>query len=76
DNGKPFLKALDVLHNEYKVPVHHIRISGYNSRAQGLVERSHLDLRHVLVKMADGDELKWHRHLYHALWADRVTVRR
>ncbi|VDC04554.1 unnamed protein product [Peniophora sp. CBMAI 1063] len=75
DNGKPFIKALESLHDDFKVPVHHIRISDYNSRANGIVERSHFDLRQSLFKAAHGNENKWHRHLYSVLWADRVTVR-
>ena len=43
DNGAPFVKALGHLEKVYHVK--HIRISGYNSRANGLVERSHFDVR-------------------------------
>ena len=43
DNGAPFVKALGYLLKHYHIT--HIRISGYNSRANGLVERSHFDVR-------------------------------
>ncbi|KDR69124.1 hypothetical protein GALMADRAFT_77818 [Galerina marginata CBS 339.88] len=54
----------------------HVRISGYNSRANGLVERSHFDVRQALFKAADGDQSKWSQSAYSVFWADRVTVRR
>ena len=36
DNGPAFIKALDYLGKRYHI--HHIRISGYNSRTNGIVE--------------------------------------
>ena len=42
DNGAPFVKAMDYLAKQYNIK--HIRILGYNSRANGLVERSHFDV--------------------------------
>ena len=36
DNGSPFLAALAYLESHYQI--RHIRISGYNSRANGIVE--------------------------------------
>jgi hypothetical protein len=44
DNGTPFLKAMDILRDKYHVPISHIQISGYNSRANGIVERAHFDI--------------------------------
>ena len=38
DNSGPFVKALDYSAKRYHI--HHIRISGYNSQANGIVERS------------------------------------
>ena len=43
DNGKPFIATLSYLKKKYHVK--HIRISGYNSRANGIVERLHFDVR-------------------------------
>ena len=54
----------------------HIRISGYNSRANGIVERSHFDVRQALFKACDGDESKWSSVAYSVFWAERVTVRK
>jgi hypothetical protein len=74
DNGAPFVKALTYLAKHYHLT--HIRISGYNSRANGLVERSHFDVRQALYKACDGEEGKWSSTAYSVFWAERVTVRR
>ena len=74
DNGAPFVKALAYLSKHYHIS--HIRISGYNSRANGLVERSHFDVRQALYKACDGDESRWSTTAYSVFWAERVTVRR
>ncbi len=74
DNGAPIISACDHLSKKYKV--HHIRISGYNSQANGLVERSHFDVRQSLYKASEGDETKWARALPTVFWAERVTTRR
>jgi hypothetical protein len=74
DNGAPFVKALTYLAKHYHIT--HIRISGYNSRANGLVERSHFDVRQALFKACDGEESKWSASAYSVFWAERVTVRR
>jgi len=74
DNGAPFVKAIAYLAKRYHI--NHIRISGYNSRANGIVERSHFDVRQALYKAADGDQSKWASVAYSVFWADCVTVRR
>ena len=74
DNGTPFVKALAYLAKHYHFT--HIRISGYNSRANGIVERSHFDVRQALFKACDGDESKWSSVAYSVFWAERVTVRK
>jgi Integrase zinc binding domain/RNase H-like domain found in reverse transcriptase len=74
DNGAPFVKAMDYLSKQYNIK--HIRISGYNSRANGIVERSHFDVRQALFKACDGDQSKWAASAYSVFWAERVTVRR
>ena len=74
DNGAPFVKAIEYLAKRYHI--NHIRISGYNSRANGIVERSHFDVRQALFKAADGDQKKWSTVAYSVFWADRITVRK
>jgi hypothetical protein len=74
DNGPAFLKALKYLEKRYHIK--HIRISGYNSRANGLVERSHFEVREAIFKACDGNESKWSDTAYSVFWAERVTIRR
>jgi hypothetical protein len=74
DNGAPFMKALKYLAKKYHI--RHIRISGYNSRANGIVERLHFDVRQALYKSFDGVQSQWSKGAYSVFWADRVTVRR
>lgn len=74
DNGQPFLKALEYLEKRYHI--HHIRISGYNSRANGVVERPHFDFRQALYKAADGDAARWSQVFHSVLWSERITIRR
>jgi hypothetical protein len=74
DNGPPFIKALEYLARKYHV--RHIRISGYNSRANGLVKRSHFDVQQALYKSVDGVQSKWSKGAYSVFWADRVTIHR
>src|SRR5271168_3652411 len=74
DNGPAFLKALAWLEKHYHIK--HIRISGYNSRANGLVERSHFKVREALFKACDGNESKWSTTASSVFWAERVTIRR
>ena len=74
DNGGAFVKAVEYLAKKYHI--HHIRISGYNSRANGLVERPHFDVRQALYKAVDGDQSKWSKGAYSVFWVDRVTIHR
>ena len=73
DNGKPFVVALGYIEKKYHIK--HIRISGYNSRANGIVEQSHFDVRQALFKTADGEQGKWSQVAYSAFWSERVTPR-
>ena len=74
DNGTPFVAALEWLSEKYNVS--HIRISGYNSRANGIVEVTHQTVRTALIKSGDGDLRGWHERLPYVMWADRITIRR
>ena len=74
DNGSAIVKAVEYLVKKYKIK--HIRISEYNSRANGLIERSHFDVRQALFKAADGDQSKWYTVAPYVFWSERVTVRR
>ena len=52
DNGPAFVQALDVLADQYNI--RHICISPYNSQANGVVERHHLDVREAIIKSTPG----------------------
>ena len=72
DNGPAFLKALAYLEKYYHVK--HIRISGYNSRANGLVEQWHFEVREAIFKACDGDESKWSSSAASVFCAERVIT--
>ena len=74
DNGKPFVATLGYLEKKYHVK--HIRISGYNSRANGIVERSHFDIRQALYKALDGDQTWWSQAAHSVFWSERITPRK
>jgi hypothetical protein len=74
DNGTPFVTALDWLAQKYHI--RHIRISAYNSKANGIVERSHRTTHDSLVKACNGDITEWPTLTHHVFWADRVTTRK
>ena len=52
DNGPAFIQAVDVLADRYKI--RHIRISPYNSQANGVVERRHFNVWEAIVKSSPG----------------------
>ena len=52
DNGPAFVQALDVLADRYNI--RHIHISPYNSQANSVVERRHLDVREAIIKSTPG----------------------
>jgi len=74
DNGPSLGGEFTRIVNKYNVT--QIKISPYNSQANGVVERGHFTLREALVKMCKGDLSKWPSLLPAALFADRITVRR
>lgn len=73
DNGPEFQEAFTLLMNRYGIP--HIKISAYNSKANGVVERGHFTIREAIVKACKGKVNKWPDHVAHAFFADKVTVR-
>jgi RNase H-like domain found in reverse transcriptase/Integrase zinc binding domain len=74
DNGPSFAKEFTRLLNQYGI--RHIKISPYNSQANGVVERGHFNIREALVKLCEGDLSKWPLMVPAATYADRITVRR
>jgi hypothetical protein len=74
DNGTPYVAALDWLAGKYGIC--HIRISAYNSRANGIVERQHRTIRESIVKACEDHINKWPTIVPLAFWADRATTRK
>jgi hypothetical protein len=72
DNGSAYIAALDWLSTKYGF--RHICISGYNSRANGIVECQHRTIRDSLLKACGDDISKWPVTAPHVFWADRVTT--
>jgi transposase InsO family protein len=52
----------------------HVTISGYNSRANGVVEKGHFTMREALIKSCEGDITKWPKKLQQVVFADWVTT--
>jgi hypothetical protein len=73
NNGKPFIAALNSLAKWYGI--NHIRISGYNTQANGLVEHKRWDLWQALYKITNSVESKWHWGFYATLWAECIMPR-
>jgi len=73
DNGTPFVAALDWLAQKYHI--RHIRISAYNSKANGIVERSHQTIRDSLIKACNGDISQWPTLAHHVFCSNRITTR-
>ena len=75
DNGAPWVAAVEALGEKYNI--RHIRISGYNSQANGIVESKHFDVREAIVKACkNGDPKSWQTVVSQVLWAERVTIRK
>ena len=74
DNGGPYRSAVAWLEQKYGIKG--IKISPYNSKANGRIERPHWDLRQMLYKATGGNPSKWFWFFFHVMWADRVTIRK
>ena len=74
DNGGPYRSAVAWLEQKYGIKG--IRISAYNSKANGRIERPHWDVRQMLYKATGGNPSKWYWFFHHVMWADRVSVRK
>ena len=55
---------------EKQYHIRHIRILGYNSRANELVEHSHFEVREAIFKACDGDQSKWSSVADSVFWAE------
>lgn len=75
DNGPAFIAAVAWLVEKYGIA--HIKISAYNSQANGRIERPHFDIRQILYKTCGEKNVsKWFWFFHAALWADRTSIRK
>ena len=74
DNGGPYRLAVAWLEQKYGIKG--IKISSYNSKANGKIERPHWDVRQMLYKATGGNPSKWFWFFHHVMWADRVSIRK
>ena len=74
DNGPEVKGAFDELLRRYGIP--QVRISAYNSKANGVVERGHYDIRESIVKACEGQISHWPEKVHAAFFADRITIHR
>ena len=72
DNGPEFKEAFQRLMKRYKLP--QIKISSYNSKANGVVERGHFIIRESILKTCEGHVEKWPDYVHHAFFTDRITI--
>ncbi|KIO02719.1 hypothetical protein M404DRAFT_147444 [Pisolithus tinctorius Marx 270] len=54
--------------------IRHIRISPYNSQANGIVERCHYDVCKAIMKSCENDDRCWHTIVHSVFWAEQVTI--
>jgi hypothetical protein len=74
DNGPELKGAFEELLRRYGIP--HIRISAYNSKANGVVERGHFVIREAILKSCNGNVNQWPSKVHHAFFADKCITRR
>jgi len=76
DNGPEVKGAFTELLDKLKVP--QVRISSYNKRANGVVERGHFVLHEAIIRSSEKNKdrkaTNWPEQIPVALFADRVTV--
>ena len=68
NNGPAFIAAAGYLSKKYGI--HHVKISPYNSQANGMVERKHIDIRESLMKTCNNEHSKWVSMAPLIFWAD------
>jgi len=74
NNGTTYVATLNWLADRYGI--RHIRISAYNSQANGIVERQHHTIRNTFLKACKGNYLHWPAFAPFAFWADHATTRK
>lgn len=72
DNGPEVKGAFEILLRRLKIP--QVRISPYNSKANGVVERGHFIIREAIVKACRGNIDLWPTKVAMGFFADRVST--
>ena len=74
DNGSVYRAAVAWLERKYGIKG--IKISPYNSKANGVVERGHFIIREGIVKSCQGNINQWPSKVHHAFFADKCITRK
>ncbi|KAG5633960.1 hypothetical protein DXG03_006452, partial [Asterophora parasitica] len=74
NNSSAVIKVATYLAKKYHI--HHIRISGYNSCSNGIMEQPHFDIHQAMFNTANGVQSKWHSTIYAVFWAERIMVQK
>lgn len=74
DNGPEVQGAFSELMDQYGIP--QVKISAYNSKANGVVERGHFIIREAIVKICAGRISQWPDKVQLAFFTDKVTINR
>ncbi|XP_059075100.1 uncharacterized protein LOC131875096 [Cryptomeria japonica] len=67
-------EKLTMFYFEHQITLSHS--SDYFSQGNGLAESSNKNLVEIMKKLVDDNTQNWHKKLYEALWADRITPKR
>ncbi|XP_059066425.1 uncharacterized protein LOC131857734 [Cryptomeria japonica] len=75
DNASYFsFEELTMFCYEHQITILHS--SDYFSQGNGLAESSNKNLVAIMKKLVDDNARNWHKKLYEAIWADRITPKR
>ncbi|XP_059067483.1 uncharacterized protein LOC131858300 [Cryptomeria japonica] len=75
DNASYFSsEELTMFSYEHQITLSHS--SNYFPQGNGLVESSNKNLIAIMKKLVDDNAQNWHKKVYEALWADRITPKR
>jgi hypothetical protein len=72
DNGSEFKAEFQEYLRE--MGLHQIKISAYNHRANGVVEKGHFTMREALIKSCEGNLDLWPQKLQQVVFADKITT--
>ena len=59
---------------KYQITLGHS--TAYYPQGNGLVESSNKSLVNIIKKLLEDNKKSWHTKLIHALWADRLTLKK